>query len=49
MAKCWMRVVARDLAARGPSAPIEHAEDYDTTLYPAVMGAALATDYRIST
>ena len=37
-----MRVVAPDLPGRGRSAPVEHAEDYGTPLYLAVMGALIA-------
>jgi pimeloyl-ACP methyl ester carboxylesterase len=37
-----MRVVAPDLPGRGRSARVEHAEDYGTPLYLAVMGALIA-------
>ena len=37
-----MRVVAPDLPGRGRSAPVEHAEDYGTPLYLAVLGALIA-------
>jgi len=41
-AELGMRVVAPDLPGRGRSAPVEHAEDYGTPLYLAVMGALIA-------
>jgi len=41
-AELGMRVVAPDLPGRGRSAPVEHAEDYGTPLYLAVMCALIA-------